>query len=409
MRVEEIPAVDANYRFNGGQLSALHASLKNPLEQRTVIAFFGDSITWGATVEGNAPQYPRNGTAEDRRDVFASASFVNEVKRHIGARYFDDAAPVLSNWSFSSSGESTATYSRVERLYTNKSPFSKVDLVGSATSADDTDAAALLGKRHSIALAPGASASFAFHFTGTDFDIVYNSVPGQSADYEVLVDGASLGIFFTDAGSLTWNLSRTHSFEYVRRGTITIRALYPAGASGVSTLRLSGVVIRKSCSIVNQGIIGITASRYAAYNFGYIGPSMLTTDLNFVLLQLGTNDRISQGAPNDLQTFRANLAVLLGKIAPHAGLILMNSAPVAASLEGAPTYVFSMTDVRDVVREAGEEMRLDVIDNHMLFGGMDTGVFLADGLHPNELGHRMIAKNIIGALRDAESNSGALD
>ncbi|WP_034176491.1 GDSL-type esterase/lipase family protein [Burkholderia ambifaria] len=388
------------YHAFGGQLRLLHEALLNPLEQQTTIAFFGDSITWGAGLTENAVQTPGNGTMADPRDNYASPSFVNEFKRYVGERYFDNVAPVLSNCSYSTAGQSTATFTRTETLYTNLPPFSAPTLVGSANSTDSADSGTLLGERHNLAVADSSStAAFTFPFTGSGFTLVYNSVPGQSADYELFVNGVSQGVFHTDTGSLQANVTRAHTFTYARNATIMIKAEYPSGGSGVCTLRLSALQVQKSCTIVNQGIIGLDTYNFKNYNFGAFGPSCITPDLNYVFMQLGTNDRIATTGRNQPQcanNFKRNLVALLGLITPSASVILMNANP--AALESPPTYAFDTQAVRNVVHLVGVDLSMDVIDNHTIFRNMDTTAFTADGLHPNLLGHAMIAANIINAF-----------
>ncbi|KVL36396.1 hypothetical protein WS97_12150 [Burkholderia territorii] len=395
----------AKFKAFGGQMRALHASLLNPLEQQTTIVVAGDSKTWGAGLTENAAiiTLSRNGTPADPRDMYASPSWANEFKRYIGERYFDNAAPVLSNWSTSPSGQSTATFSRTETLYTNLPPFSAVSLVGSASSTEQADSGTLLGERHNLAVADSsATAAFSFPFTGTAFTMVYNSVPGQSANYEVFVNGTSQGVFSSDTGSLQANVTRTHTFAYVRNATIMIKVEYPAGGSGVCTLRMSAIQIQKTCTIMNQGIIGATSLTYLQRMFGAYGPSIMTPDVNYVMLQMGTNDRIAASGnnqPNCTNNFKRNLLNLLAMFTPTASVILMNPSP--AALESPPTYAFDSQYVRNVVHRVAQEQSLDVIDNHTIFRGMDTSAYLNDGLHENLLGHAMIAGNVINALESA--------
>lgn len=396
----------AKFHAYGGQLRALHKSLCNPLEQQTTIGFFGDSITWGLSLPENAPQGTRNGTLQDQRDIFTTPSWVNEFKRHIGAQYFDNAAPTLSNWSYSTAGQSTASYTRTERLYTNLPPFAAPVLTGAATSADTLTTSALLGYRHVLAI--GNSSSFAdvsFPFTGSAFNLVFTSIAGSSADYEIDVNGTSIGTFSSDTGMTANQQRRTHTFAYVRNGTIRIRAKYPAaGGTGAFNLDIEAVEVIKTCTIVNQGIIGTQCRNYLAFNFGAFGPSIITLDLNYVFMQLGTNDRQSifptnYNQPNGINNFKRNMNALLANITPTASVILMNALP--ALLESPPTFTFDTQDVRNMVDQIGSANNLDVIDNHTIFRGMGNSSYSSDGLHPNLLGHAMIAQNIINAL---ESN-----
>lgn len=393
----------SKFHAYGGQLRALHKALCNPLEQQTTIGFFGDSITWGLSLPENAASTPRSGTLADPRDNFASASWVNQLKRFIGSRYFDGAAPVLSNWSYSTAGQSTATYSRTERLYTNLPPFT-INL-GSATNQDSKTAGALLGYRNQLGINPtGSTAEVSFTFTGTSFNLVYTSITAASdADYELFVDGVSQGTFSTYTTPSAFTQRRTHTFGYVRNKIIKIAARYPAAGSGVAYLNLEAIEIIKQCSIVNQGVIGTDAYAYQTYNFGAQGPTSMTPDLNYVFLQLGTNDRLNTmgnyNQPLGINSYKKNMNALLAKIAPTAAVVLMNAGPAAN--ESPATYAFDMQDVRNMVGQLGSDNAMDVVDNYTIFAGIDLSTCLADGLHPNLLGHAMVAQNIINALESA--------
>jgi lysophospholipase L1-like esterase len=389
----------------GGQLRALHKSLTNPLEQQTAIAFMGDSITWGLQLAENAISTPRNGTLADQRDNYASESWVNQFKRYIGAMYFDNAAPVLSNWSYSSGGQSTAIFSRTEQLYTAYAPFTVA--LSSANSVETKDAGALLGYRHTLGInATGSTASISFPFTGTSFNLVFTSISAtDSADYEVVVNGVSQGTFSSFTTGSAYQQRRTHTFGYVRNKTIQINVKYAAANTSVAHLNFEGIEIIKQCSILNQGVIGTTAYQYNYYNFGQngFGPSVVTPDLNYVFVQLGTNDRASTmtsySIANGINSLKKWMNALLANVAPTASVILMNSNP--ASADSKPTYAFGMQDVRNMVHQLGSDNSLDVIDNYSIFAGLDNSVYTADGLHPNLLGHTMYARNIIGALENA--------
>lgn len=394
------------FKAFGGQMRALMKSLANPLEQQTTIGLLGDSITWGEMLPENATSTPRNGTLADPRDNYAANSWANQLKRYIGATFFDNVAPTLSNWSYSSAGQSTATFTRTERLYTNLPPFTAPALTGSASSSDTNTSAALLGYRHMCGVANNTSfVDITFPFTGNAFNLVFTSINGQSADYEIDVNGTSIGQFASYTGVTANQQRRTHTLSsYVRNATIRIRAMWPAaGGTGTQYLMLEALEIIKTCSIVTQGVIGIDARAYVAYNFGAFGPSVVTPDMNYAFVQLGTNDRVNTypnySQPNGINNFKRNMNALLAALTPTCAVILMNANPVAN--ESTATYSFDMQDVRNAVSQLGSDNALDVIDNYAPFLGFDNGTYTADGTHPNLLGHAMIARNIINSLEAA--------
>jgi lysophospholipase L1-like esterase len=397
-------ASKAKFKANGGQLRALHKSLVNPLEQQTTIGFLGDSITWGLQLADNGPSTPRTGTLGDQRDNFTSASWVNEFKRFVGAQYFGNAAPTLSNWSYSSGGQSSATYARTEQLYTgNGGPITLN--IASATNVQTKDAGALLGYRHTLGINPtGSTAEVSFTFTGSAFNLRFTSISAaDSADYEVFVNGTSQGVFSSFTTASAYKQSRTHTFGYVRNGTVKIATRYNANNTGVAHLNFEAIEVIKQCTIHNQGVIGTTAYQYQYYNFGANGPTVATPDMNYVFLQLGTNDRANTmttySIANGILSFKSWMNTLLGKITPTASVILMVSNPAAN--ESPASYSFTQQDVRNMVHQLGVDNTMDVIDNYTLFSGMDSTAYTADGLHPNLLGHAMYARNIINAIESA--------
>lgn len=392
--------------YYGGQLAALHKALTNPLEQLTNITFIGDSITWGDTLPENAVSTPRNNTLADPRDVFLSPSFVNEFKRYIGATYFDNAVPVLSNWSYSASGESTATYKKTLLLYPNLTPFTITQSGGTTSVTDSATPAAKLGYRCRLGDGNAAGTSYidvSFNFTGNKLAIWFTSINTSSANYELIVDGVNLGEFETWTGVTANAQRREHTFNYVRNKTVTIRTKRRTDYASTRYLDFEALEVEKTCTIVNQGIIGTTSHHYKANMFGAYGPSVLTSDVNHVIVQLGTNDRISSwptyNKPNGQNNFERNLKELLDLLTPTTSVTLMCANP--ATLDAPPTYTFGMQVVRDVVNSVGKERSLDVIDNYTIFRGAHLDDVTADGLHPNDLGHLLIARNIVGALEAA--------
>jgi lysophospholipase L1-like esterase len=388
---------------NGTQLRDLLASLCNPLEQITNITFIGDSITWGCTLPENGPELPRTCQLSDSRNCFSAPSFVNLFKRHIGNQYFFGAEPEHNNWPGSPSGDSTTRYRRTEHLFTKLPPFGEPLLTGAAVHGQVAVRDSLLGYAHRMTLSDAmASADLTFSFTGESFNLIFTSAPGVAADYELLINQVSQGCFSTDLGCNATRQRRTHNFHYVRNGLITIRAKYPAHTTGSVHLDLEALEVIKSCSIVNQGIIGIESKAYCNGAFGQFGPSVIGEEVNYVFIQIGTNDRINYfqryGQPNGISNFGRNLHGLIesvtAKFAPK--VVLMVANPVLN--ESMETYSFNMQQVRHTILATGRAQGLDVLDNHALFQGMEILTFTADGVHPNALGHAMIAQNIINAL-----------
>ncbi|MGY2361543.1 SGNH/GDSL hydrolase family protein [Pseudomonas azotoformans] len=124
------------FHVNGGQLARLRAALADPRQSFVGITFIGDSITWGTgTLQGPNPN-PRNGTLTDPRDNFVSESYVNNVKRYVGAKFMAGAQVSVSNWRSSPAGQSIVEFSsgRSEGGPQKKVRISNQGINGASTS-----------------------------------------------------------------------------------------------------------------------------------------------------------------------------------------------------------------------------------------------------------------------------------
>ncbi|VTP70230.1 Uncharacterised protein [Leclercia adecarboxylata] len=250
----------------GPQLRKLNSALLDPLVQELQITFIGDSITWGTGSTGAAASGTRDGTLSDPRNNATSPSYVNQLGRLIAGILGTNTVTTFSNHGYSPSGDS------IREMVTDKYEFpygSAYSVVGSGSFMDVTDTnvtGPYLGARRTITVTEGASATLSFNFTGSKFSLVYSQLP-NGADYELLVNGESQGVFSTRDATPAFNTRRSHSFGFVMNGTITIRALQHSGDTGNQQLRIEALLFPKTVRIKNQGIIGTTTERYATYNF----------------------------------------------------------------------------------------------------------------------------------------------
>ncbi|MDP1142760.1 hypothetical protein, partial [Klebsiella pneumoniae] len=61
----------------------------------------------------------------------------------------------------------------------------------------------------------------------------------------------------------------------------------------------------------------------------------------------------------------------------------------------------SMQQVRGEIMLLSKSRQLDFIDNYSIFYGLELHQYAGDLLHPNQLGHTLIAANIVGAMEGA--------
>ncbi len=386
----------------GGQLRKLRAALTDPLHQTVGICLIGDSITWGQTLPDNSATDPRNGTLSDPRNNATASSWANILRRYIGSEFMRGADPVLSNWAAAPSGQSITEYKKTFALFPVGAPFVAEVTGGSTTITEVQSAGALLG--YQLRLNHGATtdephARLRFPITGSKFTLVYGMGGPNSASYEVLINGASIGIFTTaDAPSGAKN-RRVHTFPYVRGATVEIRTRRPAAVTGPVTLYIEAIEIEKLVRISNQGINGATTATYLLYNLSgdFSNPTAVTPEDDFIIMQLGTNDRVSVSSrPRGPQGFRRNADLIVDELVTLGDVILMCANPAAP--EDPALYSSTMSDIRGVLFDVAKTRSIDIIDNYAAFAGLPVSDYTADNLHPNLFGHSIIAKNIIGSL-----------
>lgn len=223
--------------------------------------------------------------------------------------------------------------------------------------------------------------------------IAYSSLPA-CGDLEIVVGGAVISKFSTNS------YAQGNSFGYARRHTVTLpdgtasvklRTVYAeyGGATGYPNyIYLEG--------IANYALADITYPTNNGFNDGLA----LATDDDFCFIQLGTNDRIAASTYiESAQNLVANLEDLIDLCPTSTEVVLMAANP--AQNDGPPTYHNGMRDQVNALKRMASRRALDFIDNFSIFDDVPFYAFTADGLHPNDLGHKLIASNIIHALNNA--------
>ena len=393
----------------GHAIRKMRLALEDPLVQMMGIVFMGDSITWGATVTGNAPAgtpgVDRDGTLSDPRDYATTPSYVNNLKAYIGAVYFPGATPAHTNWADSPSGEAITTWKKNVLLYPGRPPFS-LNTSGSLVAAAEIQShgATKLGYRYELADANPAGTSVIgvrFPFTGQKLKIWYTSIAASSTEYTLLINGVSQGDFSTNSGSNVNKLSREHTFDYVRDAVIEIRLKRNGGGPTQQRVQIEAIEIEKTCVITNQGINGSDTRRQNVFILSGNFDTLPFTDVDkFIFYQIGTNDRGIQtsGAaqPDGPLTLKKGLNTMIDRtyeLVPDAEIVLM-AANKTTDFDPL-VFAYDMDQVKSTVRQVAADRQLDFIDNYSIFRGVDLGTELADGLHPNDAGHLRMSNNII--------------
>lgn len=390
------------YSLFGGQLAKLKADLADPLQQFVSITLVGDSITWGMSVTGGGPVDPRNGTLTDQRNNGASPSWANLLHKYLGYQFLRDSTAVGTRWSGASGGANIFQYSRTVELFPGLSPIS---FTGEWTTS--TAAAATLGQQFDVntTTSPGNN-SFQFVMSGTGFTMVFAATNG-GAQYRVLVNGVLQGTYATDAATLGvpigYKNTRIHNFGTLfPNATIRVEAVDSTGL-----LRIEAVRLDKTLQVVNQGIIGTTFTRYTNI---LIPSGAIPARSKYVFVQLGTNDRAETVSntgqaltPAALRIRIDNFLAAVAGLSGEKNVILIAANEVSDSNQDQSVYRYSMADVRNALFDAAKVHRLDFIDQYALTRtllGRGVG-YLADGLHPNDVGHDAMFSNIREAIEHA--------
>ncbi|MGL5566475.1 MAG: phage tail fiber protein [Plesiomonas sp.] len=157
------------------------------------------------------------------------------------------------------------------------------------------------------------------------------------------------------------------------------------GATGVNFVYLEGVGYKKSSDVEYPD------------NNGFNKGVCLKYDDKFAFIQIGINDRASNRckAPESLED---GLEGMLARLPVDCAPILMCSNPAVNTA----SHAYDSYQVRNAILKVSKRNKVDFIDNHSLFGKCPLRFYTTDDLHPNDVGHALIAQNITHALENAD-------
>jgi lysophospholipase L1-like esterase len=235
-----------------------------------------------------------------------------------------------------------------------------------------------------------------FNFYGTSFSIRH-TVGASNGIFSVYVDNVLYQTIDTYAAESNKVITEiTGLTEGVHNVEIKINGSKNASSSG-TTVILIGFKVRKYITFHPWGIGGTTSSTPIIEN-------MLSQDDNFVFIEYGTNDRIVEVSVDSLYSNLIKLGESVKSIGAYP--IFMCAPPVSESQEtdGEYTYWFTMTDVQNIVLKVAKHFNIPFIDNYKAFidyADQHSVLFdtlLADGLHPNDSGYKVMYNNIMETL-----------
>lgn len=158
---------------------------------------------------------------------------------------------------------------------------------------------------------------------------------------------------------------------------------------------LQNITLKKYASVTNYGISG-----YRTDNTLLIADSVIESDDDIVIIQLGTNDRNA----NEIYAFKRHIRkmIRLGLSKnPNMKFILMSANPLPSVSDNAMRY-YGMFELDRAVKELALEFNLICghvsnymgIMNYMEYTDVELDSLLADGLHPNDKGYKVMFRNM---------------
>lgn len=367
----------------GSVLGQLKMSLANELEDVN-IRLVGDSITWGVVVTGGSPQDPRSHTLADTRNNMISSSWANLLHKYMGARY--------SSGAFTNPAPGVALYETTHRVDIGVSE--KILAIITATSEKAgknvvVDPSAALGNRCVMV----AGYSLKFDVVGSGFTVIYTEMV-DSGSFQVIVDGAISRTVNTSGSVSAYGKTVDITLPFGKH-LVELRCIGSVSFEGIRRVR--------KIRVANDGLIGTNTQEWLPS--GTILPVSVAEDDTHVFVQLGTNDRGMNSAPNDPARTKRNLLSIANYISNTRGkaLVMMAANFADSDYPSSSTAKYSQADVARMVGQVAFELGCGYIDNYhsTLKQKLAGEAFLADGLHPNDVGHMQIFKNIVNTIEQA--------
>lgn len=333
---------------------------------KTKIKLIGDSIMAGAGGTGfNRDGEIIPGTTDDRINT-SGYCFANELKGLIETKY---NKPI----------NVTATDPLIKYY---------VDY----TFSGSYDASTVLSN---FFLGGGSRKAVSVDFYGEAIDLKYLSFT-DSGIVDIYIDGVKHGTIDAYDTSQTKTYAVTslsldnHTLEIYETATKN------AEASGYK-FRVNGFTLTKYASVINYGISGLRSDTALD-----IANDLLESDDDIVLMQVGTNDR--HNTP-EIEVFKRHMRKIIRigySINPNVKFILMSASPTMSDNDTSKYY--GMFEVDKAIKELALELNAEYLSNYdgvlkyVEYRNILVDDLMDDGLHPNDLGHKVMFKNIARGL-----------
>jgi len=374
----------------GGQIGKLNRMLIDPFTQSLGICIAGDSISWGMTTTGMGALDPRAGALTDARNNGSAPSWANLLHKWMGSEFYGGAPVVEAIWPGTPSGVAQFTYTKPIDVFPGFTPFTNIGSMSQLLASGST-----LGVLWfvNMSISGGGPHSFSWVMTGDSFDIRFGATP-EGAAYRLYIGGSLIGTYATSSADLgvpvSFQNTRTHAFTFQRNVTIKIEAV--GGNAARDTLRVESIRFNRKLRVTNQGIVGVASERYRTVLLS----SAMRADDSVCMIQLGTNDRGMPAAldnPTSPSSLNRNLGLMLDTVVAAGVIPIMFCANETDDAVG---KFYTMGQVRSVISNLSAGRAIDFIDQYALTKRLKAAnvTYLADGLHPNDLGHYLMFDNI---------------
>ncbi|PFJ07569.1 hypothetical protein COI88_01955 [Bacillus cereus] len=235
-----------------------------------------------------------------------------------------------------------------------------------------------------------------FTFYGESFSVLISKAASRGT-FDVYIDGVkktTIDTYDTSFTQFTPVDITGLSKDYHKVRFVETADKHPS-SSGTG-IYIQGLKIPQTTIVKNWGISG-RQSRHLTYD----GTKWVEADDDFILLQLGTNDRQRDpyGYTHEHQRNFINYVRGQGK-----KIIMMASIPASTASETSYPYAWNMEDINNKLVALAHEMQVPFINNYhflvdyLTYAGKDINTVLADGLHPNDAGYDLMFKNIMKHL-----------
>lgn len=370
-------------------LSALSKAIINPLHS-VQIKLIGDSITWGEGAIGNSTKEPRNHSLSDARNNLIAPTWANLLRDWLGKTYLDES--VLNTESPLTTG--SGFYQKI--FYVDPTADKNIQLVKDGLGIDKTITTRTepyFARCLDISTNNNLNSNIEFELFGDNFIVRH---AGQSSGTNRFVDiyDNNVKIGEIDYSSpVAWGLEKSFTLPFGRH-FISIRNRSTDGG----LFRLEAIKVTQKIRVINDGLQGTWSGEWLPS--GSLLSTVSTAD-EFIFLMLGTNDRGVASKPTDPQRTKDNLRTIANHLLTIGKqVVLMSANAVDSSSESGKFY--NQGDVARVTKSLAIELNLSYIDNYQatVQDKIDGTAYLSDGLHPNNLGHRIIFNNIRAAINN---------